>query len=66
MILSSRDQLRVTTVVLKKNDLHSDDTQEGARINPWPPEPNYEKDIRPQNLALIEYSKVPIDQSADP
>ena len=26
MILSSRDKLGVTTVVLQKNDLHSDDT----------------------------------------
>ena len=35
-------------------------------INPRPPESIYENDVRPRGQTLLEYSKVPIDQSADP
>ena len=41
-------------------------TQEGARNKSRPPEPFYEDDVPPQDLTLLEYSKVPIEQSADP
>lgn len=57
MILTSRDQSRVTTEGLQKSDLHPDDTQEGARNKSLTTGADLRERRQPQDQTLIEYSK---------